>query len=662
MTTAMAKLWARQWIGCLAIPLVVCCTAPVAAADEQPDAAGVPAATPQVLDAPAAAAAPASPAVPATEPGAAVDEAPAPEAAATPQVVFDAQPGELRIKANLPETIRLYLPDPTQAAESFRSREQRYTDSEIREEFEQIAELTLKYLQDLAQPDQVEMSLREAIRRALLYSYAIRVQGYNPAIEATRVVQAEARFDAVFFFNFQDSITDQPIPPSSLSALTSLAQSTGGDSEGTIGGIPAGLLRALNPPAEGVQARTTNYQGGFRKLLASGAQVRTGFDSTRTWSDQSTTTLNPAYADGTFFEITQPFLRNFGLDVTRAEIQLRQLDRQIAEQRYIRQVQETIERVEQTYWNLVAARRDIPIVAELLAQTERVLRYFEIRLPFDVQPVQYANTQARLEARRSELISAINRVRDIEAQLKALINDPGLPIPAEQEIVPVDIPPIEAVVLNRLVEARTAMENRPEIAQAKYAVRSARVGVTVANNQRLPRLDVTLRYTANGLGSNPSGAFKQMANNDFVDYLIGVQFEWPIGNREREAGYRQARLQLAQAIASVKQVVEQVILEVDVAYRNILTRYKEMLPNAATVIAEVANLTAIQERADRRDPTFLDLELNTQAGLAFARRGLLNNWVQYGIGIINLELAKGTLLAYNNVRLEPRWDAPPDPE
>ncbi len=138
--------------------------------------------------------------------------------------------------------------------------------------------------------------------------------------------------------------------------------------------------------------------------------------------------------------------------------------------------------------------------------------------------------------------------------------------------------------------------------------------MTVANNQRLPQLDVTFRYTSNGLGSNPDRAFEQMASNDFVDYLIGVQFQWPIGNRAAEAAYRQARLQESQSIAALKQLTEQVVLNVDVAYRNLGTLYKQMIPNATAVVAQADDLKAIEQRADRRDPTFLNLELDDAAG------------------------------------------------
>ncbi len=219
------------------------------------------------------------------------------------------------------------------------------------------------------------------------------MEAYNPAIQASAVVQAEARFDATFFFNFQQNVTDQPNPQSNTAGLTSLLSQLGSSSGGSATPSLTNLLGVAQPQDRGTQNKTTTYQGGFQKLLASGAQVRTGYESDRQWSSSPLTTLNPAWTNNVFFEITQPVLKGFGLDVTRAEIRLRKLDQDMAQQHYLLLVQQTIQQVEQAYWSLFAARRTLPIMAELVAQTEQVLRYFEIRLPFDVQPVQLNDTR-----------------------------------------------------------------------------------------------------------------------------------------------------------------------------------------------------------------------------------------------------------------------------
>ena len=49
----------------------------------------------------------------------------------------------------------------------------------------------------------VKMTLQEAVQRAVANSLDVKVQGYSPAIEATRVVEAEARFDPTFFTTAQ---------------------------------------------------------------------------------------------------------------------------------------------------------------------------------------------------------------------------------------------------------------------------------------------------------------------------------------------------------------------------------------------------------------------------------------------------------------------------
>ncbi len=107
----------------------------------------------------------------------------------------------------------------------------------------------MKHIRESSGPSQIRLSLQEAIRRALLHSYAIRVAAYNPAIQATRVVQAEARFDATFFFNYQDELTDHPIAPQSvtgLQALSSLLSGSGTSSRlEQRGFLPAGIVADL---------------------------------------------------------------------------------------------------------------------------------------------------------------------------------------------------------------------------------------------------------------------------------------------------------------------------------------------------------------------------------------------------------------------------------
>ena len=56
----------------------------------------------------------------------------------------------------------------------------------------------------------VRLTLREVIQRAVANNLEVKVEGYSPAIEETRVVEAEARFDPTFFVNAQYENRDDP--------------------------------------------------------------------------------------------------------------------------------------------------------------------------------------------------------------------------------------------------------------------------------------------------------------------------------------------------------------------------------------------------------------------------------------------------------------------
>src|ERR1051325_9357670 len=54
----------------------------------------------------------------------------------------------------------------------------------------------------------VRLSLQELIQRSVTNSHEVRVAGYDPAIEATRTIEAQARYDPTFFANVQREVRD----------------------------------------------------------------------------------------------------------------------------------------------------------------------------------------------------------------------------------------------------------------------------------------------------------------------------------------------------------------------------------------------------------------------------------------------------------------------
>ncbi len=539
-----------------------------------------------------------------------------------PMAMTDGPSASPEATQQISEAIEKFIPDP----EGHRPFVQGLLAAAETPKDRNLFQLYLDLLDDIRRPQQVRLALADAIRLALEHSFAIRVSGYQPAIDAARVVEAEAAFDAVYFFDFTNDKQDFP---------SAQAQLTGTERE------------------------TRIFDTGVRKLLATGAQVEFSYNWQRLYTNLGFQTLNPAYTQFFAAQIGQPLLRGFGLDVNRAQINIRRNDRRISEQQFRRQVRDTLQRVEDAYWRLVQARRAITVQAQLVARTQDLNDTYEARLGFDVYEAQVAQIRSQLESRKADFVRALNAVRDAEDELKRLINDPALNLAETIEIIPTDVPQHEPFVLDRLSQIKTALENRTELKEAKLSVENARINVGVAKNRALPRLDVTFRSQVNALGVSSDQAFREFDDMDFIDYQVGVSFEWPIGNRGARAVWRQARLQYAQATTRVRQLIEDVVADVNTAIRRLVTEYDQIAPRARSAASQLEFLNSIRARETTKSPEQLNTELSAQGQLASEQLNLLQALVDYNRAIIDLERAKETLLQYNNVHLE---DSIADPD
>ena len=519
----------------------------------------------------------------------------------------------------------LYVPDPSFAPETFQKRLDpkitRFSDDIRREWKKNIYPRTETLIKEIARERQFPLTLADALRRALANNFQIDIDSFGPAVSAAQVVQAEAAFDTAFFANVSRDNTDQPTP-------TQL-QSSGRD--------------------------TTTVSGGIRKLLATGGAVT--LSQTMIRSDNpgfAFNTLNPSWVQAFVAEIRQPTLRNFGIDTTRAQINIRKTERRISEEQFRATVIDVLNNTERAYWDLAAARRDVTISAEILAQAERTFSQIFARKDYDAYQTLLARSASNVSAQQFNYISVKNRVRNAEDQLLNLLNDPELPLSDSVEIIPVDNPVTTEFLRDRFHEVETALQRRPELIQARHGVDLARLQLGIAKNQALPQLDVIYRATFTGLGVSSDQAFDQMTTGNFVDQFVGLEFAWNFGERAERSGMRIAALQQSQAVATYRRAIDDVITDVRVAMRTLDTSFEQLEPSRNAVTSSFDNLRALQERQENKSPPQLDSILGAQQSLAQSRRALLQAIVTYNQGIVDVERAKGTLLDYNNVVLSER--------
>ena len=472
----------------------------------------------------------------------------------------------------------------------------------------------------------VGVTLRHAIRAAVNNNLEIQFARLAPAISETDVVAAEGAFDWVFFSNATWNNLDQVSPSSSFSTTNGLTQQ------------------------QSVQNAT-----GIRRPLESGGQF--SIQQELIYTDFNTPgvtfTPDPATQAALTLQFDQPLLRNFGSDIALAQIRVnRNLERNsVADLRA--QLIQTVNTVEATYWELARAQHDLVILEKLLERGIVTRDQLQVRLEagLDVPPSQLADAVARVERRRADVATARDVVRDTSDRLKLLMNDADYPVGSEILVTPIDVPvdePIEFSLINALT---TAIQHRPEVDQAILSIDNTSIREIVAANQRLPQLNLQLQARFQGL-DNGLGALSNETDGDFVDYVVGLNFEQPIGNRAAEAGYIRRRLEREQAVLSYRNTVQQIVRDVKSSLRSVIRNYEliEQRRNSRIAASESLRTLEVENKEIReRSSERLELEFNRQESLANAERLEMESIAAFNSSVAQLYASMGTALERNNI-------------
>lgn len=477
----------------------------------------------------------------------------------------------------------------------------------------------------------VQLNLRDAVSTAVEHNLEAQIARLQPAINEADLVAAEAAFDAVFYAETDFARTDEPqtVP--------------------VIGGQPLG--------SNVQEGRRYRFETGVRRPLTTGGEIefRTELTRSRNLAESIDLLPDPAYASQAGLSVNQPLLRGFGTAVNTASIRLSRNMHRRSVQELRSELLTLVADTEQAYWDLIVAWRNLVIREWLVEVGAEVRDVLEQRLEFDVRQAQYADAVATVEQRKANVLRARFQVRATSDRLKALMNDPDLPVGSEVVLRPIDEAIETPVSYDAAESIRTAVTHRPELQQAILEIDDAAIRQRVADNARLPLLDVRGEVLYFGLDQSADASYRELATGRYINYLVGLVFEVPIGNRASEADYRRARLERSAAVIGYRQTVQQIALDVKTALREVVTNYELIGATRSFRIAQAENLRALLVEEDTLaalTPAFLNLKFQRQDGLAQARLEEAEALVEYNKAISSLYRAMGTGLERNRINID----------
>ena len=466
----------------------------------------------------------------------------------------------------------------------------------------------------------VELTLQEAVQRALANSPLVRVVGFDPAISREEMIKAAAAFDAVVFGSYDyERIDERPV---------------------SVFG--------------GGQTDTQVLKAGARQDLVTGGSWAVTYSFSRMWDNSGYKTLAILYEPKLLLEVSQPLLRDAWPQFNLAQLRIARANRRISESAFRTRVESVVTEVISAYLTLTRWRRALRIQEDLLRMAVETLERVKARAEIDATAVQIKQTEAAVANRKLSVIEARYQILKARDALARLLADPQINLSADVEIVPVTPISKAPVVLDVADQLLTALANSPRLEQARLAIAVADINVEVAENQVLPKLNLVGSVGYQGLGGARHEAHENMGTLDYLSYSIGIAMEYPIGNRARRADLRKARFNRLEKIVELQDAADHVAQTVRDQV-HLVRRHWQGIPLARAALgaarAELQALEHMEKIRGRLTPEFLQLKLRAQESVASAEVAEIDAIRFYNFSLVELHTATGTILKMQGVQI-----------
>ena len=451
--------------------------------------------------------------------------------------------------------------------------------------------------------------------------------------------------------------------------------------------------------------RNTSLAAAASGTLPGGQTYNVSASGRQTYDNTQINTFNPTYPTIFSVNFTQPLGRNHGTSDIAHSLQLARINAEGSNAQTLTTVSTTIAQVQSTYWDLVAAWRNVAIQEQALRDTI-VQQHSNVRLARNgaAAPIDVVQANTQIAVFQENVFSALQNVAALQNQLKSeLLTDPNDAI-WSANLVPTS-PALQLPAQPALADLVTqALRNRPEIAQIRALRSTADENLAFARNQTKPQFDLQLGYTSNGFAGtvlNPasspflessiqqavainqlitavnatlppaqripalpnanvpvpsylqgglSQSISNLLSNKFPAYAAGLLVSFPVGNTTARANLSAAQEQERIADVQEASTIQRVTLDV----RDALQAYQSA--QARLVAARTAREASEQVLSSevRRfhagaSTTFLvlqrEIELANNRGLELSAQTDLNK------AVVELERATGTILSANNVNV-----------
>ena len=487
-------------------------------------------------------------------------------------------------------------------------------------------------------PSSIVLSLKDAIIRTLSNNVSIAVESFNSKVKKETVTESLSEFDATL----------------------GLELSTGRKTQQ--------LASAFSSPNR-MANDNDNWDLSLSQKLVTGANYQFDFTNNRNKTNSKTAGLNPSYSSEFQMSLTQPLLKNFGVDLNKRNIHIANNDVDISDYEFKAKAIDVVSDVENTYWDFVFTLGDLEVKQKSLERAKDLQKRVKAQVLVGIMaPIETLQAESEVASREEFLLTAQDVIEDNQDKLKNILN---IDFSSPEGLSPI-YPSSKATVLmedfnfNEIV--KMALANRPDYLAKKKDLENKDILVKYQENQIYPSVDLVGSLGINGLsgeaititsgtfqgkssyGGNYGNSLSDALSTKYYNWEFGVKFSYPLGNRSAKSKLSASRLEKAQSILSIKGLEKKIILEVRESARQLKTDSKRI--KAATVAKKLAEekLKAEEKKFEVGLSTSFNV-LKFQEDLAEAQSNEIKTIIDYKQSRIRFRKSTASTLKHHDVTL-----------
>jgi outer membrane protein len=475
------------------------------------------------------------------------------------------------------------------------------------------------------------LSIDEAMRLAVEQNLGIRIQRLDPQISDVGISQARSFWSPQLSTAFSRQSQAQAATTSLAGGATSVDNSTVATTIGVQQNLPTGAFYQVN--WNNARINSTSLFNNFSPLLSSNFNL----------------------------QVTQPLLRNFAIDQIRQQVLNSKKVRELSDIQLDAAITQTLRNVKNAYWDLSFSIDNLKAQQESLTLAQQSLRDNQKRVEIGTMaPIDIVQAQAEVASNEERVIvaeAAIKRAQDV---LRTLVLDPATPGFWTTEFQPTDTASFSDQPIDVDAAVRNAMDKRSDLRSATNSIERSDIDIRYLRNQIMPDVNAQAVYISRGVGGTQLNPLTQedlrlgntsrfvtsqrgfgsvlgdLFQNQFPDWTLGVQINYPLGTNTAQANLARAKLQYQQTLTQLESLKMIVATQVRDAARNVQTNQKRVQSARASRALQEKKLEAEEKKlAAGMSSSFFVFQ--AQRDLSLARTSEIQAIADYNKSLVDFE-------------------------